>query len=72
MNIKVQAKAIELTAKTVNPFVIVKILGDFIVKTINYKKLGLPLFTKVLSIAGHSISAINPKFSRGETLAVYA
>lgn len=71
MNISVQAKAIEVIAKTITPFVVIK-LNYLPMDIVNYATISLPLFNKVLSIAGHSISAINPKFLRGETVAVYA
>jgi hypothetical protein len=70
MNIRVQAKTMCLTAKTVMHKIIIKIQRDSTPTINSYYNFSLPLFKKVVSIAGHSISAINPKFLRGERIAV--
>ena len=70
MNVGIKAEVLTLKAVAV-------MQNSIVLTTISNKVNSLidNLFfipTNVISIAGHSISAINPQFLRGETVAVYA
>jgi hypothetical protein len=68
VGIKAQTLTVSIVATMQQPNISMPNLVN--VKITQTSKTFIP--TLITSVAGHSISAINPQFLRGETVAVYA